>query len=172
MRDFVFFDLGRLPFLKGSEPMNRFISGISQSALLSCLFGLGAADLSAASVQDPVHFPNDAAVATDLWRKEFFERSRDPNEEDAVADGPLRRSVLKNENDLLVGTAPKIQLARSGGLQVAGSELPTLSDWEHAATKAIGPNEITITTLEGPSAVTLVVAVVGLIVVGGAYLQK
>lgn len=152
--------------------MNRVVSAISQSALLSCLFGLGAAELPAASVQDPVGSLNDTSVATDLWRKEFFEQSRDPNEEDAASDGPSGRSVLKNENDLLVGTAPKIQLARSGGLQVAGSELPTLSDWEHAATKAIGPKEITITTLEGPSAVTLVVAVVGLIVVGGAYLQK
>ncbi len=152
--------------------MNRIIASIFQSALLSCLFGLGAVELSAASVQDPIRFPNDGSVSTDLWRKEFFEKSRDPNEGDALADGPSGRSVLKNENDLLVGTAPRIQLARSGGPQVVGSELPTLSDWEHAATKAIGPKEITITTLEGPSAVTLVVAVVGLIVVGGAYLQK
>lgn len=152
--------------------MNRVVTRISQSAMLSCLFGLGAVELSASSVQDPVPFPNETSVATDLWRKEFFEKTHDPEDEDALADGPSGRSVLKNENDLLVATAPGIELARSGGPEVAGSELPMLSDWEHAATKAIGSSEITITTLEGPSAVTLVVAVVGLIVVGGAYLQK
>lgn len=152
--------------------MHHVVTRISQSAMLSFLFGLGAVGLSASSVQDPVPFPNETSVATDLWRKEFFEKNHDPEDEDALADGPSDHSVLKNENDLLAGTAPGIELARSGAPELAGSELPMLSDWEHAATQAIGPSEITIKTLEGPSAVILVVAVVGLIVVGGAYLQK
>lgn len=152
--------------------MNRIVRKLTQSALLSCIFGLGAAELSAASIPQADQFPGDPSVSTDLWKKEFFERKPEEDEENLTAEAMQKRSVLQNENDLLVGTAPRIQLARNGGLQVAGAELPTLSDWEHAATKAIGPKEINITTLEGPSAVTLVVAVVGLIVVCGAYLQK
>jgi len=152
--------------------MNRIALKLTRSALLSGLLGFGAAELSASDVPKADQFPGDLSVPTDLWKKEFFERKPEESEENLTAEGLQKRSVLQNENDLLVGTAPRIQLARNGGLQVVGSELPTLSDWEHAATKAIGPKEISITTLEGPSAVTLVVAIVGLIVVGGAYLQK
>ncbi|MFO0976004.1 MAG: hypothetical protein U0996_06370 [Planctomycetaceae bacterium] len=152
--------------------MNRMALRATRSALLSCFFGFGAAEIAAAGIPQADQFPGDTSVSTDLWKKEFFERKPEDNEENITADALRNRSVLQNENDLLVGTAPRIQLAKGNGLQVASSELPTLSDWEHAATKAIGPKEINITTLEGPSAVTLVVAVVGLIVVGGAYLQK
>lgn len=81
----------------------------------------------------------------------------------------LQSSVYHDEVAMLINAETDHSL--SGRNTTDGTESAVMTDWQEAATRASRHVSESYTT-DGPSAVTIVVAVVGAIVVVGAYLKS
>ena len=131
----------------------------------------------------------DLALDTGLWRGEFL---RNQDEETSTATGKsddenhqslqaLRAAEVREKTDVvnLEEAAEKYfedgqaLLAESTGDEVlAATEMPEhLSDWEQAICN-VSDGKALSGGQKGPSIITVIVAVVGVIVVIGAYMKK
>ncbi len=132
----------------------------------------------------------DLAFGTDLWRSEFMRSeddrdetkdadSRDTDLEGTVVNGttvPTPRSALAlsfadaAEDFFEDGMGPMMEETTDRSISIADSQL-SLSEWDQAAASALAPGDKITSSEGGPSAVTAVVAIVGAIVIVGAYLK-
>lgn len=121
----------------------------------------------------------DFSFRTDLWRSAFGNPAdrlelRGPDQDaqdavhaDAVASLPIR--IL----DGVQGISSEFPLMSSGELpsdEECTADQVEMSDWETSESR-VAADGIKTSTKDGPSVVTAIVAIVGVIVVGGAYLS-
>ena len=131
----------------------------------------------------------DLAIDTGLWRGEFL-RIQDEEESSAPATSDdenhqglqaLRSNNVRENSDLVnleeaaeeYFEAGDVLPADSTGeaILVAGDVPAHLSDWEQAICN-VSDGKALAAGQKGPSMITAIVAVVGLIVVIGAYMKK
>jgi hypothetical protein len=131
----------------------------------------------------------DLAIDTGLWRGEFLktqeeERSPAPGdsvEEDHQSLQAIRTTDVRDNSDFvnLEGAAEEyfeagevVPVQSSGDeVTVTGEMAENLTDWEQAICN-VSDGKTLAAGQKGPSMITAVVAVVGLIVVIGAYMKK
>ena len=135
------------------------------------------------------HGLSDLSLSTNLWRSEFVTDAAEQNDRSDGADGEgaagqfsgprensdggkqeTRRSkVVRLEEQLFENQAATVETELSGTDTIAQSEnQAALSDWEKAATRSSGGIGIGATS-SGPSIISMVVGVVGIMIVVGAY---
>jgi hypothetical protein len=132
----------------------------------------------------------DLALRTDLWHSEFMRseddkdetkdaESQDPDLEGSLVNGTtvaalrssLSLSVADAARDFFEdGMGPMMEETTDRSPAITESQL-SLSEWDQAAVSAVAPSDRIIPSEGGPSAVTAVVAIVGAIVIVGAYLK-
>lgn len=132
---------------------------------------------------------NDQSLVTDFWRSEFLRKpENDSNQTDGAAHISNNRAagsaaiVATNPVDLslwsdsIVGithdSSPETAIDVSDATELSEYETAvahhSLSDWERAASGPVAKLE----PQNGPSVVTVIVAIVGIVVVSGAYLTS
>lgn len=123
----------------------------------------------------------DCSLVTDLWRSQFL-MSTDVNQDSGDLIGGRGSSASRTMSaDTSAFGSEEIASGMQGDLPIPtetdametvgfSSETLTMTDWETAESHAVGAHGKTFTK-DGPSAVTGIVAVVGLIVVSGAYFR-
>lgn len=125
----------------------------------------------------------ELSLTTDFWRSEFHKPEAT---EQRIPSGPESRRYPGGLSTALQNALPRFSaasLAEEQALQEhsaadAESQItsafedsnttPTFSEWDRAASTAIGPRGES-TTREGPSLITAIVAVVGIVIVFGTY---
>ena len=123
----------------------------------------------------------DLSLITDFWRSQFRntaeENPTSPDLGDAANSHAPRSSVVGAPSTMTEELVPEVDgdlpiATESDALTVAAvdSETLAMSDWESAESRA-GNSRGKTFTKDGPSMVTAIVGVVGLIVVFGAYLK-
>jgi hypothetical protein len=129
----------------------------------------------------PVAIQTDLSLVTDFWRSQFRniseENTTSPNESGSPNSSGPRSSATDSTTAVTQELVPEVAgdlpiATESDALEVApiDSETLAMSDWESAESRSGSLREKTLTK-DGPSMVTAVVGVVGLIVVFGAYLK-
>jgi hypothetical protein len=131
----------------------------------------------------------DLALDTGLWRGEFLKTQEDdtsPAPGDSVDENhqslqSMRTSNVRDNSDLvnLEGAAEEyfeagevVSVQSSGDeVVVTGEMAENLTDWEQAICN-VSDGKTLAAGQKGPSMITAIVAVVGLIVVIGAYMKK
>lgn len=117
----------------------------------------------------------DLALETSLWRSAFMTEIEKPNNGKAADSATFGQSAgsagLDAAESLFEDTAaPGLEETNADFL--AGFESSVvLSEWEQAVCNSTGLHGNKL-TLDGPSAVSVVVAIVGAVVVCGSYLQS
>ncbi len=121
----------------------------------------------------------DLSMVTDFWRSTFgmlADRAVDSEKESdttAVADHQVSDSVSAPPMSASEMITSDLPIASTMDTQIAdesSEDLVIMSDWETSESEAVVGRGKTFTK-NGPSAVTAIVAIVGFIVVGGAYLS-
>lgn len=126
----------------------------------------------------PVAIQTDLSLVTDFWRSQFRNTAEENSTSPELSDAPGPRSSNVDSTpamteELVPEVAGDLPIAtESDALEVApiDSEMLAMSDWESAESQA-GNSRGKTFTKDGPSMVTAVVGIVGLIVVFGAYLK-
>ena len=131
----------------------------------------------------------DLALDTGLWRGEFLKTQEEEaspvpgasDDEDHQSLQAMRTTNVRDNSDLvnLDGAAEEyfedgevVPVQSTGDDIVVTSEMPeNLTDWEQAICN-VSDGKSLAAGQKGPSMITAVVAVVGLIVVFGAYMKK
>jgi len=146
---------------------------------LAFLAGTGGTTMAHASLR--LHVPQltatddrpDLALETGLWRSGFLvtdettASQRDGSSGDPIIAGDMGLEAA--ETTFGEGVAPGLE--DTGESSMAGTEsIVSLSEWERAVCDS-GAGHANKAKLEGPSAVSIVVAILGAIVVGGSYLK-
>ncbi len=147
---------------------------------LAFLAGIGNTGTAHASVK--LHVPlltttedrPDLALETGLWRSGFVVTDDSPAADPGASPG---NSIIAGDMGLEVaetmfgeGVAPGLEETTESSMGGTESTV-SLSEWERAFCDS-GAGHAKKLTLEGPSAVSIVVAVVGAIVVCGSYLKS
>lgn len=128
-----------------------------------------------------VAIQTDVSLVTDFWRSQFRnlaeentaspDLSKSTNAPERLSptndSGPAGTDELIPEVD---GDLPIATESDALDVETTDSETLAMSDWESAESQAGNPRGKTFTK-DGPSMVTGVVGIVGLIVVFGAYLK-
>lgn len=117
----------------------------------------------------------DLALETSLWRSAFTAEIEKPNDGKAANSATFGQSAgsvgLDAAESLFEDTAaPGLEETIADFLEGSKSSV-VLSEWEQAVCNSTGLHGKKL-TLDGPSAVSVVVAVVGAVVVCGSYLQS
>ena len=129
----------------------------------------------------PVVVPTDLSLVTDFWRSQFrnadeqnLELPQSGNSVNTPAPRELAVDVTPAMTEELIpeveGDLPIATESDAMTFTEVDSETLAMSDWESAESQAGNPQGKKLTK-EGPSMVTAVVGIVGLIVVFGAYLK-
>lgn len=130
---------------------------------------------------------SDLSISTNLWRSEFVLEAAEEKESPEGTDGAADQS--SGPSEVPAGTNDRIRHAKVVGLEellldsqgttietkpsgyddlVQGDNQASLSDWEKAATRSAGGIGVGATS-SGPSIISMVVGVVGIMIVVGAY---
>ena len=124
---------------------------------------------------------SDCSLVTDLWRSQFLVSS-EVNQGSADSENGQGSAAARTvgtsahafgSEEIALGTQADLPIpTETDPFETVGvnSESLTMTDWESAESNAVGSKGKTFTK-DGPSVVTAIVGVVGLIVVSGAYLR-
>ena len=120
-----------------------------------------------------------------LWRSVFLPVASEPHAPEAASTDGRPEAVSNVVTNIAVpdDLSPSVESITTSGMDAAlrsdegsavamhnASDVAQLSDWDRALVAATGVKQTSYTT-NGPSVVSVVVGVVGLIVVCGAYLS-
>ena len=160
-----------LGLLTKSQPLNAATPGVFSGATML------AADRA------------DLALDTGLWRGEFLKsQEEEASPTPGASDGEnyqslqaMRRTDVRKNSDLvnLEGAAEEyfedgevlLDQSAGGDIVVSGEINENLTDWEQAICN-VSDGKALSSGQKGPSMITAIVAVVGVIVVIGAYMKK
>lgn len=129
----------------------------------------------------PVAIQTDLSLVTDFWRSQFRNISEENSTSPERSDTPNSPGPRSSAGDSTPAMTEELVPEVEGDLPIATesdamtvtevySETLAMSDWESAESQAGNLQGKTLTK-DGPSMVTAVVGIVGLIVVLGAYLK-